>query len=182
MKLTTLLSVVFASALFALATPAQAQHRVAGHAPVAVARGGGFHGGSYHGGYYHGYPGHYYWHGRNYAGFYFGGFGYPFYGYPYWGYPYYYGYNPYYGAPEQGYTYDPQGVYNGRLANGNAGHGSLTAQVQRELAAAGYYRGAIDGIAGEGTRRAIRNFQRDNGMAVDGRVTEELLQRPPARG
>ena len=51
----------------------------------------------------------------------------------------------------------------------------MTARVQRQLAAAGYYRGAIDGISGDGTRRAIRNYERDNGLPVDGQIDNQLL-------
>jgi len=39
----------------------------------------------------------------------------------------------------------------------------LTAQLQRRLARAGYYHGAIDGIMGPVTRRAIRAYERDYG-------------------
>ena len=119
--------------------------------------------------------------------FYFGGFGYPYYGYGFgspfygygYGYPYGYGYAPYYGygAPAvASYTYDPQGVYNGRVvSNGRRGRGSLEAQVQQQLAQGGYYRGAIDGIVGEGTRRAIKSYERDNNLRVDGRIDDDLL-------
>lgn len=111
--------------------------------------------------------------------FYVGGFGYPFYfGYPYWGYPYY-GYPPAYGygyPVNASYSYDPQGVYQGRLANGSrGGNGSVAAQVQQQLAAGGYYDGEIDGIIGEATRRAIRKYERDNNLPVDGQIDDQLL-------
>ena len=103
--------------------------------------------------------------------FFFGGaFGYPFYGYPYYGYPYGYGYPV--GAS---YTYDPRGIYQGQVVSGGGNRLSLAAQVQQQLAAAGYYQGAIDGIVGEGTRRAIRNYERANGLPVDGRIDDRLL-------
>ena len=51
----------------------------------------------------------------------------------------------------------------------------MARRVQRQLAAAGYYRGAIDGVVGEGTRRAIRDYERDNGLVVDGRIDDRLL-------
>ena len=69
-------------------------------------------------------------------------FGFPFfYPYPYYGYyPYgYYGYN------DSGY-----------------GYGNTVVEVQRGLARAGYYHGAIDGIMGPATRRAIRAYERDH--------------------
>jgi Putative peptidoglycan binding domain len=88
------------------------------------------------------------------------GWGYPYGGYGY-GYPYYgYGYGGYgydYGQP----GYGPYGGY-GYGGYGNASH-SRVAELQRRLARAGYYHGAIDGIMGPGTRRAIRAYERDHG-------------------
>ena len=98
---------------------------------------------------------------RPYYGFYPYGFGYG-YGYPYWGASadlYYNGYHP--------------RVYSVQPANG--GGGSVVAQVQQELANAGYYRGAIDGVIGDGTRSAIRAYERANGLRVDGRIDNQLL-------
>jgi len=166
---------VAAAGFLAFAVPAPAQSH--GN------RGGGGnsnHGGNNNGGYHHGGGNHYYGHHGYYHGgnFYFAGaFGYPFFGYPYYGYPY--GYAPYgygYGYPAGAYvTYDPRGVYQGRVVSGGAGRSSLAAQVQQELAAAGYYHGAIDGIVGDGTRRAIRNYERANGLPGDGRIDDQLL-------
>ncbi len=51
--------------------------------------------------------------------------------------------------------------------------------IQRALKNAGYYEGSLDGKVGSGTKQAIRNFQRDNGLAVDGvcgRQTWSLLK------
>jgi peptidoglycan hydrolase-like protein with peptidoglycan-binding domain len=39
------------------------------------------------------------------------------------------------------------------------------AELQNRLASAGYYHGAIDGIMGPATRRAIRAYERDHGYA-----------------
>jgi hypothetical protein len=132
------------------------------------------------------------WNGRNWNGdwrrhrnhnhnqfVFFGGFGYPFfYGYPYYGYypyDYYgygYGYDPYgygygydnqygygYGYADRGYGYGDQGYGYGDRNRG----GSSVAQLQRRLARAGYYRGAIDGIMGPETRRAIRAYESSRG-------------------
>ena len=41
--------------------------------------------------------------------------------------------------------------------------GSRVAELQSRLASAGYYHGAIDGIMGPATRRAIRAYERDHG-------------------
>jgi hypothetical protein len=88
------------------------------------------------------------------------GWGYPYYGYDY-GYPYGYGYGDYgYGYPYGGYY----GSYYGGTGYGNGypTH-SRVAQLQRRLARAGYYSGAVDGIMGPATRRAIRAYERDHG-------------------
>ncbi len=47
-------------------------------------------------------------------------------------------------------------------------------QIQAELAARGYDPGPIDGIAGEKTRRAIRAYQRDHGLLVNGQPSNQL--------
>jgi hypothetical protein len=103
-----------------------------------------------------------------------GSFGFPYWGwgwgYPYgsYGYGYPYGYDYGYGYP-YGYGYD----YNYGNSYGDAGYGdqgygysdrhrgeSSVAQLQRRLASAGYYHGAIDGLMGPETRRAIRAYER----------------------
>ena len=40
--------------------------------------------------------------------------------------------------------------------------------IQQALKGAGYYQGPIDGKIGPSTRSALRDFQRDNGLTVDG--------------
>ncbi len=47
---------------------------------------------------------------------------------------------------------------------------SQNKQIQQRLKELGYYNGEIDGILGQGSVQAIKNFQRDNGLAVDGIV------------
>ncbi len=48
---------------------------------------------------------------------------------------------------------------------------SLTKKdIQRALRKAGYYTGSIDGIFGLLTERAVKDFQRDHGLQVDGVV------------
>ncbi|MBA2431371.1 MAG: peptidoglycan-binding protein [Chthoniobacterales bacterium] len=49
--------------------------------------------------------------------------------------------------------------------------------VQQRLAAAGFYRGRIDGVIGSGTRAAIRAYQRANGLPGNGRIDTRLLAR-----
>jgi len=108
-------------------------------------------------------------HFRDRDGFiFFGGFGFPYYGYPFGYYPYdYYGYGygyyPYgYSSPygydygysrEPAYGYDYRDRYRG---------GSSVVALQRQMARAGYYHGAIDGIMGPETRRAVRAYERSH--------------------
>ena len=49
-------------------------------------------------------------------------------------------------------------------------------EVQRKLAARGYYDGAIDGIAGPKTREAVRRFQAAAGLRVTGRLDPRLAR------
>lgn len=46
--------------------------------------------------------------------------------------------------------------------------------AQRALAQLGYFAGTIDGVLGPYTREAIRSFQSDAGLPVDGAVSEQL--------
>jgi N-acetylmuramoyl-L-alanine amidase len=48
--------------------------------------------------------------------------------------------------------------------------GSAVSTIQTKLKNWGYYFGAVDGIYGSGTEKAVRNFQSKNGLAVDGKV------------
>jgi len=52
---------------------------------------------------------------------------------------------------------------------------SVVVEVQKRLARGGYYRGAIDGVIGDETRRAIRAYERGHGLPVDGRLDRQLL-------
>src|ERR1044071_790894 len=90
---------------------------------------------------------HHFRHFRNRRFVFIDAFGFPlFYPYPYSYYPYdYYGYNDY-------------GYDNVRLV----------VEVQRRIARAGYYHGAIDGILGPETRRAIAAYERDHKMPAYG--------------
>ena len=49
--------------------------------------------------------------------------------------------------------------------------------VQEALTALGYDAGAADGAIGPRTRAAVRAFQADSGLGVDGQVSEPLLRR-----
>ena len=49
-------------------------------------------------------------------------------------------------------------------------------EIQKALAAKGYDPGPIDGILGALTRKAVRSFQADNGLVVDGVVGPNTLK------
>jgi peptidoglycan hydrolase-like protein with peptidoglycan-binding domain len=53
-------------------------------------------------------------------------------------------------------------------------HDPVVEAVQRELAAAGYYKGAVDGVIGRKTRQAISAYQQAVGLEPDGRPSAEL--------
>lgn len=53
---------------------------------------------------------------------------------------------------------------------GRSSKGKITALVQEYLKALGYYRGKVDGINGKLTQEAIKGFQSDHNLLVDGIV------------
>ena len=53
--------------------------------------------------------------------------------------------------------------------------GSVVTQIQKKLAAEGYYKDSIDGIYGSRTAAAVRSYQRDRGLKVDGICGPETL-------
>ena len=53
--------------------------------------------------------------------------------------------------------------------------GEVVSQIQTKLKRWGYYSGAVDGIYGSGTEKAVRLFQQKNGLAVDGKVGQQTL-------
>lgn len=55
----------------------------------------------------------------------------------------------------------------------------LVKRVQNGLTQLGYKIGPIDGIAGAKTIEAIRDFERNQGMAVSGKITPALTKRLP---
>ena len=55
--------------------------------------------------------------------------------------------------------------------------GDAVKALQRDLLAAGYYDGGrVDGNFGDGTDNAVRDFQRENGLIVDGVVGEKTVK------
>jgi peptidoglycan hydrolase-like protein with peptidoglycan-binding domain len=49
-------------------------------------------------------------------------------------------------------------------------------EAQRALLALGDYQGMVDGVAGQQTKLAIEAYQRKAGLAVDGAVSDQLLE------
>lgn len=54
--------------------------------------------------------------------------------------------------------------------------GETVRQIQEKLKRWGYYDGAVDGVYGSGTRKAVEYFQRKNDQTVDGIVGPATLQ------
>jgi His-Xaa-Ser repeat protein HxsA len=136
----------------------------------------------HHGGHYSGsrcYTGHY----GGYHGGYYGGYRSSSYCYrPSYSYyrPYAYSYSPYYyssyvPAVSFSYTSAPRTYYRSSdYAYGN--DSSLEVDVQRALKRRGYYRGGLDGDIGPASRAAIRAYQSEHGLAINGRIDSALLR------
>ena len=58
-------------------------------------------------------------------------------------------------------------------ASAQANRPHYIASAQKRLWASGYYRGPIDGRYNSRTRRALRNFQFDHGLAETGRLNRK---------
>ena len=46
--------------------------------------------------------------------------------------------------------------------------GATVTQIQTRLKSWGYYSGSVDGVYGSATERAVKSFQRTNGLTADG--------------
>lgn len=113
-------------------------------------------------------------HSDRYRGY---GYGYRPYGYGYR--PYDYGYSPYYygyGYPRTSFGVSVYSQPSYRTYRTYDAADSLAADVQSALRRRGYYRGAIDGDIGPGSRAAIRAYQREHGLAATGRIDASLLR------
>ena len=53
--------------------------------------------------------------------------------------------------------------------------GNEVTAIQRELTSRGYYFASIDGIFGKATENAVIQFQKDNGLRIDGIAGNETL-------
>jgi hypothetical protein len=54
--------------------------------------------------------------------------------------------------------------------------GEIITDIQRELARRGYYNGPVDGLYGQRTDGAIRDFERAAGLKLSAQPSETLLQ------
>ncbi len=55
--------------------------------------------------------------------------------------------------------------------------GDAVKRVQRRLQKLGYYSGSIDGDYGNGTKTAVRDFQKNNGLTANGTVNKKTLNK-----
>lgn len=72
----------------------------------------------------------------------------------------------------------PQPKSNISVKSRNDAYGGKMKDIQQALKNAGFYNGKIDGVKGKGTKKAIKDFQKANGLKADGIVgsrTWELL-------
>lgn len=60
--------------------------------------------------------------------------------------------------------------------------GSAVKSVQKRLKKLGYYTGSIDGDYGNGTKTAVRNFQKRNGLTANGKVNSKTLAKLNSSG
>ena len=54
--------------------------------------------------------------------------------------------------------------------------GAVVSQIQTKLKNWGYYAGDVDGVYGSATERAVRAFQRKNGLTADGKAGAQTLE------
>lgn len=54
--------------------------------------------------------------------------------------------------------------------------GAVVSQIQTKLKNCGYYAGDVDGVYGSATERAVRAFQRKNGLTADGKAGAQTLE------
>lgn len=53
--------------------------------------------------------------------------------------------------------------------------GETVKQIQTKLKQWGYYDGAVDGVFGSGTEKAVKYFQQKNGLTADGKVGQATM-------
>ena len=53
--------------------------------------------------------------------------------------------------------------------------GTTVTEIQKRLKSWGYYSGAVDGVFGSQTEKAVKYFQQQNGLTADGQVGNQTL-------
>ena len=59
--------------------------------------------------------------------------------------------------------------------NDNTKDRLLVARIQKQLIRLGFYKGEVDGLENEQTKNAIKSFQKDYQLSIDGKATDKLL-------
>ena len=72
-------------------------------------------------------------------------------------------------------TSAPTATPTGTLKLGSTG--DAVKEVQQKLKSLGFYRGSVDGDFGEGTENAVKEFQKQYGLTVDGKVGTQTMAR-----
>jgi len=72
--------------------------------------------------------------------------------------------------PDGGYTGGDEGTAVDSVYRTPSGFEIPARSIQEALKNAGYYNGNVDGKIGPNTRKAVRAFQKDNGLDADGVV------------
>lgn len=93
-------------------------------------------------------------------------------------------YNAFYGQTGHGFAALREGATTRLAVDAEAAESAtvrlrydpVVEQVQRELQAAGFYRGAIDGVAGRRTRLAIEAYQKATDLSITGEPSPGLIE------
>ncbi|HZE12812.1 MAG TPA: peptidoglycan-binding domain-containing protein, partial [Chthoniobacterales bacterium] len=68
-----------------------------------------------------------------------------------------------------------EGIYPATHAYDSAGYSEIVRKVQLALEEEGYWVGSHSGNFGFETRAAVRRYRRDHGLAIVGKIDQELL-------
>lgn len=94
------------------------------------------------------------------------------------------GYNAFFGQTSRTYAALREGATTRLVVDAEAVESAtvrlrydpLVEQVQRELLAAGFYRGVVDGVAGKRTRLAIEAYQKATDLSITGEPSPGLIE------
>ena len=84
------------------------------------------------------------------------------------------------GSSSSGSKKKSSGNSDGTCAPGDSG--SAVKKVQQRLKKLGYYTGSTDGDYGPGTKTAVKNFQKRNGLTANGTVNKKTLAKLNSSG